>query len=101
MVKKINKPRGHFNLERMIQILKEMRDVVIQSLFMQGSFDNTRPEEIEIWIEKIKFIQPCEVQVYTLDRKPADPGLRKVSRERLDEIAKACESATGIPCIVY
>ena len=101
LLAKINKPRGDFDFERMVNALRSMRDIVIQSLFMQGSFDNTQPEDIDHWIETVGFIQAREVQVYTIDRKPADPGLKKVSAKRLHEIAEACQSMTGIRSVVY
>jgi len=98
---KINKPRGDFDFERMVNALRTLRQIVIQSLFMQGSYDNTKPEAIDHWIETVGFIQPREVQVYTLDRRPADPGLKKVSYERLQEIADACQAMTGVSAVVY
>lgn len=98
---KINKPRGDFDFERMVNALRGLRDIVIQSLFMQGTYDNTQPGDIDKWIETVGFIQPREVQVYTIDRRPADPGLRKVSVQRLQEIADMCHSMTGIRSIVY
>lgn len=97
----INKPRGNFDFDRMIESLKDLKPIVIQSLFVQGSCDNTQPKDIQDWIEKINAIRPEEVQVYSIDRGPADPGLRKVSTERLAEIAEACRSATGIRSTVY
>ena len=98
---KINKPRGDFDFERMVNALRGLRNTVIQSLFMQGTYDNTSHEDIDKWIETVGFIQPREVQVYTIDRRPADPDLRKVSVQRLKEIAEACQSMTGIRSLVY
>lgn len=110
---KINKPRKGFSatqtggsafggdFDRMVNALRNLQDIVIQSLFMQGTFDNTRQEDIDKWIETVGFIQPREVQVYTIDRRPADPGLVKVSVRRLTEIAEACQSMTGIRSVVY
>ena len=101
LFRKINRPRGDFDFDRMINALRGMRGIVIQGLFMQGSYDNTHPEDIDKWIETVGFIQPREVQVYTIDRGPADPGLRPVSEKRLHEIAESCQSMTGVPSVVY
>lgn len=98
---KINKPRGGFDFNRVIESLRGLRDIVSQSLFIQGSYDNTQTEALDKWIETIGFIQPREVQVYSLDRKPADIGLLKVSPARLKEIAEVCQAMTGIPTTVY
>ncbi len=101
LVEKINKPRGNFNFDRMVQALCGMKDIVIQSLFMQGSYDNTLPEHVDSWVETVKKIKPREVQVYSIDRGPADPGLIKVSAKRLREIAEICQSRTGIKSVVF
>ena len=98
---KINKPRGDFDFDRMIESLRTLRDIVIQSLFVRGSVDNTRPEDIDKWIEMVGFIAPREVQVYTIDRGPADPGLVKVSAEQLKKIAEQCQSMTGVKSVVF
>lgn len=100
-VTQVNKPRGGFDFDRMAEALRTLPEIVIQSLFMQGSFDNTKPEDIQDWIQAVAKIRPREVQVYSIDRGPADPGLIKVSAERLREIAGACEKATGIRSVVF
>ena len=100
-VARVNKPRGNFDFERMIESLRTLPDIVIQSLFMQGSYDNTSSEDIQAWVETLRRIAPAEVQVYTIDRGTADPGLFKVSIEKLHEIAALCQSATGIPSTVF
>ena len=101
MAEAVNKPRGGFDFNRMVGALRTLPDIVIQSLFMQGSFDNTKPEDVQKWTELIARIRPREVQVYSIDRGPADAGLIKVSPARLAEIAKICQTATGIPCQVF
>ncbi len=100
-VQAINKPRGGFDFERMVNTLAGMDDIVIQSLFVQGSRDNTVPEELEAWAAAVSRIKPREVQVYTLDRGTPDPGLIKVSREKLQQIAAFCESKTGVKSVVF
>lgn len=100
-IREINKPKGDFDFERMVQVLGEMKDIVIQSLFVQGSHDNTGHEDIRVWIEKIRLIKPKEVQVYSIDRGPADPGLVKVSAGQLQEIADLCQKMTGVKSVVF
>lgn len=101
LIAEVNRPRGDFNYQRMLDTLRNMKEIVIQSLFMQGSHDNTKSADIDSWIKAVQYVKPAEIQVYTIDRKPADPGLKKVSDERLREIAELCESRTGIKSVVY
>ncbi len=98
---KINKPRGNFDFERMVNALHSFRDIVIQSLFMHGIYDNTHREDLDHWVEVLGFILPREVQVYTVDRGPADPSVTEVSAEELKKIAELCQSMTGIPSLVF
>ena len=100
-VQKINKPKGGFDFDRMIEALVSMEDIVVQSLFTHGSHDNTSPEILEKWMQAIAKIKPREVQVYTIDRGPADPRLKEVSNEELGEIAKRCETQTGVRSVVF
>ena len=100
-IRRINKPRGDFDFSRMVEALAGLRDVTIQSLFVQGSFDNTRPAQIEAWGGIVKRIMPKAVQVYTVDRPPADSGVKPVPVEVLEHIANQCSQATGIPTEVF
>ncbi len=101
LVREVNRPRGGFDFERMVEALSGLRDSVIQSLFMEGSHDNTAPEALEAWARVVARIKPREVQVYTIDRGPADPGLREVPVEKLEEIARFCQAKTGVRSVVF
>jgi len=100
-IRAINKPTHGFDFSRMLKALKELREITIQSLFVQGSCDNTNPRQVEHWAEEISFIRPQAVQVYTIDRPPADSGIEAVPMVRLREIAKFCKKMTGITAEVF
>jgi wyosine [tRNA(Phe)-imidazoG37] synthetase (radical SAM superfamily) len=99
--RRINEPLGRADWQTMISDLKRLPDVVLQCMFIQGSYDNTSDEHIERWVELVSAIRPLSVQVYTVDRAPADPGIVKVPQERLEEIAALLTTRTGIPAEVY
>lgn len=101
LLHQINRPRGNFDFNRLVQALKDLPDIIIQSLFFTGSFNNIHPEHLEAWIEQLSFIRPKGVQVYSIDRHPADRSLRKVGRQKLEEIAIFCRRKTGIPASVF
>ncbi|MBI4367900.1 MAG: radical SAM protein [Candidatus Omnitrophica bacterium] len=100
-IEKINRPAGGFDLKRTLEALKNLKDVTLQSLFVQGSFDNTRPDQIERWIEAVRYTKPASVQVYTIDRPPADSNITAVSQMKLEEIAGLCRSRTNIRTEVF
>ena len=49
--------------------------------------DNTTTEEIEALLEAYKRINPCEVMLYSIDRKTPEKELEKVSVDELNSIA--------------
>lgn len=100
-IEKINKPAGNFNLDRTLDALRHLRDVTIQSIFIQGSYDNTSPQQIDPWIEAVRLVKPSSVQVYTIDRPPADGGIKEVPVTKLNEIAELCQKRSGIKTEVF
>lgn len=100
-IQAVNKPRGDFNLERTIAALRKLPRIVIQSLFVQGSYDNTKPHQVDRWIEAVRLIHPESVQVYTIDRPPANSAVLPVGLERLGAVARLCEAKTNVPSEVF
>ena len=96
-VQKVNRPLANFDWTRTLRSLEALKDITLQTLFVQGSCDNTSPRQIESWIEAVRLVRPKSVQVYTVDRPPADAGIRPVSVSQLRTIAEQCEAATHIP----
>ena len=101
MWRAINLPLGDADWTRMIQGLKRLPGIILQSMFIQGSCDNTREDHLDRWIALAGELRPLSVQVYTVDRAPADSGVVKVPRERLEAIASRLTAQTGIPADVY
>jgi wyosine [tRNA(Phe)-imidazoG37] synthetase (radical SAM superfamily) len=97
----INLPLGDADWTRMIEGLKRLPGIILQSMFIQGSCDNTREDHLDRWIALAGELRPLSVQVYTVDRAPADSGVVKVPRERLEAIASRLTAQTGIPAEVY
>ena len=56
---------------------------------MQGRVTNADPDSVAMWLEKLREIHPLGVQVYTLDREPADKRIERVSAATLSWIADA------------
>ena len=71
-------------------------------MFMKGTIDgedvdNTSDRYVNPWLEAVKYIQPSEVMVYTIDRETPDHELRKATRDELDNIRDRVISL-GIEC---
>lgn len=97
----IDKPLGDADWPRLLVTLKQLPDIILQSMFIQGTCDNTREDQVSRWVDVVGDIKPLSVQVYTVDRAPADAGIMKVPLERLEAIAALLTQRTGIPAEVY
>jgi wyosine [tRNA(Phe)-imidazoG37] synthetase (radical SAM superfamily) len=99
-VELLNCPIGQFNLHKIIEILKSMKQPIIQTMFVKGSFkgkqlNNTVESEIQPWLATLKEIQPSLVMIYTIARDTPIETLEKISVSELERIAKRVE-ALGI-----
>lgn len=101
VIRCLNGPTHPFYLGEIVAGLKKLRDVILQSLFVQGRVSNADPDSVELWLEKVTEIQPILVQVYTLDRVPAERRLWKVNLATLQWIAGQVRWRTGVPVEVY
>lgn len=95
----------HYRVGDVVENLKAFHGhVIIQTLFMKGSFDgtdvnNTDERHVAPWLEALKDIAPQRVMIYTIDRETPASGLRKAEPVVLDNIRNKV-LALGIPCTV-
>jgi len=99
--KRINQPLVSIGFNQMLQALQTLPGVVLQCMFIQGSYDNTGATHIDAWVNAVRAIKPLSVQVYTVDRGTAAEGIEEVPRAVLQAIADRLTLATGIPTEVY
>ncbi|NUN49506.1 MAG: radical SAM protein [Candidatus Brocadiae bacterium] len=93
VIEAVDRPLARFDLPEILEGLRTLGDVTIQSMFVTGSVDNTAEADVDDWVRCLDAVRPVAVQVYTLDRGPADPGLRRVPAARLEEIAARARAA--------
>ncbi len=98
---RLNRPCEGVNLEKMVENLKKLEDIIIQSVFVKGRVDSTEEDEVKNWAERLSLIKPREVQIYSIDRPVADKGLALVTKEELKMIAQKAEKTCGIPVKVF
>ena len=70
-------------------------------MFVEGRLCNTDAADVSAWLARVRELEPLRVQVYSLDRAPADSGLRRVSRETLAAIARRVEQEAGLAVEVF
>ncbi len=81
-----NRPAKYVYLEVITDVLAEMKDITIQTLFTSGPMGNFTEKNITAWIKRIKKIKPAFVQIYSLDRGYPSEEITHVSREELEKI---------------
>jgi len=94
--RKINRPCKAVDYETLVNGLKSLEKITLQTMFVDGAIQNIGDQEVSQWIEKVGEIQPIKAQIYSLHRPPAVSSLQEVSSEKLREIAARAEEITGV-----
>jgi wyosine [tRNA(Phe)-imidazoG37] synthetase (radical SAM superfamily) len=85
LVKKINKPVGHYSLQEVVDNLKGFEGkFILQTMFLKSpDFDTTSKEALDRWMNIVREIKPREIMVYTIDRETPDKSLEKYTVEQM------------------
>jgi wyosine [tRNA(Phe)-imidazoG37] synthetase (radical SAM superfamily) len=97
----MNSPVTEVGIWDVVKNLPKLKDFVIQAMFTHGRRDNTGEKAVVDWIAALGRLKPKSVQIYSVDRNPADAKITGVPRALLQEIADALTSQTGIPAEVF
>lgn len=101
LARRINLPAPGWDFATMLQGLATLNGVILQTMFVWGRAANTAPSAIREWSDRVAEIRPRGVHIYTVDRVPADSGVRPVAREILGSIAEYAHKRTHVPIEVY
>jgi wyosine [tRNA(Phe)-imidazoG37] synthetase (radical SAM superfamily) len=94
--RKVNRPAKSVDFNVMTEAFANMPGIILQTCLFSGSISNSETEHVNSWIAQIEKIRPKEVQVYTVDRPPADSGLNTIPRERMEAIVTQANEETGV-----
>lgn len=101
ILKKVCLPLEDFSISYLLTHINKLKDVIIQCCFIDGIISNIGEDNISRWIELIKRIKPKFVQIYSLDRIPPAPNLKKVSPHILSSIALRVMKEAGVEAGFY
>ena len=106
LYRKLNRPLESPGFSEIVDALAELHDetgerLTVQTLFVRGAVDNTSDDALQDWIGCVETIHPGRVQIYTLDRVPADQRLEAVEESALARIASFVTERTGVPAEVF
>lgn len=102
----INRYHGKSDFENIVKhIIAFNGKGIIQTMLIKGTvdgewIDNTREEEIALWLEIIKKVHPKSVMLYGIHRETPAENLEKIDADTMDDIAQKVRNA-GIPAQVY
>lgn len=82
----INHPLQTIKLMDIIEGLKLIPNVMIQSMLIDGEIANIRGEPYAAWLKCLLDISPQEVFIYSTDRPTADDRVKQVSPQKLSSI---------------
>jgi len=98
---KYNRPCKEIFFEQIFNHLKDLNNIVIQTLLAGGERGNFTEKNVKDWQEKIAQINPLYVQLYSLHREPSDSSLKSVLKEELLEIKNNLEEEYKIRVEIY
>lgn len=90
LVEKINKPAPGYDVDRVVEALKQFNgDFVLQTMFLKSKdFDSSSPEVLNGWMDIVRLLKPREVMAYTIDRPTPEEGLQKFTVEEMKAFLK-------------
>jgi wyosine [tRNA(Phe)-imidazoG37] synthetase (radical SAM superfamily) len=96
LFKKINRPALDADFDEIITALRQVEGIYMQTVIMDGNPSNVGEDDLESYFERLAIMKPVEVHIYSLDRPVLNQNIKKVSPEKLEEIAKDGSEKTGI-----
>ena len=90
LVEKINHPAPGYDVNRVVEALKQFNgDFILQTMFLKSKdFDSSSPEVLDGWMDIVRLLKPREVMVYTIDRPTPEAGLQKFTVEEMNALVK-------------
>ena len=94
--KLINRPEYTIHLFDILDGLKRLPHLMLQSMIIDGQITNSRGEPYAAWVEAIMGLRPEKVQIYSADRPPADTNVEPVSPQKLKHIQKNLREVSNL-----
>jgi wyosine [tRNA(Phe)-imidazoG37] synthetase (radical SAM superfamily) len=101
---RINRPASGVALDRIIEGLKEIPGLIVQSVLIDGKdgkVSNVKGEPFEAWLSVLSEISPTQVQIYSTDRPVPEAGIERVPPATLQRLAGEIEDRTGLQVSAY
>ncbi|MDT8382572.1 MAG: hypothetical protein RQ728_10020 [Brevefilum sp.] len=97
----LNQPAENIRFADIIDGLKEIPNLIIQSIMIDGAISNIRGAAHRAWIDTLLEIKPREVHIYSSERPTADETVVCVSPAKLKVIEEDLNSRFGLNVTAY
>jgi wyosine [tRNA(Phe)-imidazoG37] synthetase (radical SAM superfamily) len=97
----INCPAAAVQLEHIVEGLKGIPGLIVQSVLVDGKVTNARGAALEAWLAALAEIGPAQVQIYSTDRPVPEAGVERVLPFVLRRIAEEATQRTGLQVNAY
>ncbi|MFH1312754.1 MAG: radical SAM protein [Candidatus Eisenbacteria bacterium] len=98
---RISRPAPGVTFDAVVEGLKDLDDITLQSAFVGGELTNAGDEDVEAWLKVVREIKPTSMQIYSLENAPAMPTLVGIPMERLREIRDRVKQVLDIEVEAY
>ena len=90
LVAKINNPAPGYDVDRVIEALKQFKgDFVLQTCMLRSpDFDSSKSEVVKPMMDIVRLLKPREWMVYTIDRPTPMQGLVKFSPQEMKALVQ-------------
>lgn len=90
LVEKINHPAPGYDINRVVEALKQFEgNFILQTMFLKSKdFDSSSPEVLNGWMDIVRTLKPREIMVYTIDRPTPEQGLQKFTVEEMRRLVQ-------------
>ena len=90
LVAKINMPAPGYDVQRVIEALKQFNgNFVLQTCMLRGNgFDSSSPDVVGPMMDIVRLLKPREWMVYTIDRATPMQGLEKFSPQEMKSLVQ-------------
>jgi wyosine [tRNA(Phe)-imidazoG37] synthetase (radical SAM superfamily) len=100
----LNRPVKDIQVREIVKSLKQLRKeigakLILQTMIVDSQLDETilnyHDEKLAKLADAVQEIAPALIQIYSLDRKPAEPHIIQVDRAKLEHVARALAQKLG------
>ncbi len=90
LIEKINHPAPGYDIDRVVEALKQFNgNFILQTMFLKSKdFDSSSPEVLNGWMDIVRLLKPREIMVYTIDRPTPEEGLQKFTVDEMRRLVQ-------------